>query len=160
MLTVSTDNLQFSVSSGFPLQIAADKIFTAYAHVKLGHLNGAEQQIQEGLAEFDAASYHLARGLFPGWLGETRAAAGFLEDALTILEEASKTNSEDELLYLPSLFWTRGKLNFRLSSPNRFEARRRGFSCGGETCARAQREIRRANRYHQSCAIAGENGQA
>ncbi len=121
MLTASENNLKFSQSSGFPLQMAADKIFAAYARVKTGKLNGAEQQIREGLAEFDAADYYLARGLFLGWLGETVAAAGALDKGIAMLEEALRTNSDQELLYLPSLFWMRGKLNFRLNSPDRFD---------------------------------------
>ena len=61
----------------------------------MGQVSGAAGQILEGLAEFNACRFYLARASFLGELCETQALAGAIDDALATVEEPLQTNPDE-----------------------------------------------------------------
>ena len=113
--------------SGFPLLGAVGKIRGPYARAHMGQVSGTAGQILEGLAEFNAYRFYLARASFLGELCETQALAGAIDDALATVEEALQTNP-DELIYHPTYCACEVKLNRRdYGSKAHFEVAEQDF---------------------------------
>jgi class 3 adenylate cyclase/tetratricopeptide (TPR) repeat protein len=106
---VSEEALRLSASFGFPLQGAIAKIRSSWARARIGETTGVVDRIQEGIAEFNALKFYLARPHWLGVLSEAQAAARSTVEALATLEEALEPNL-DELIERPDLLRLRGEL--------------------------------------------------
>jgi tetratricopeptide (TPR) repeat protein len=94
---------------GFPVHRSFCKIFTPWAHAKMGEVSGAVTQIVKGLAEFDAIEFYVWRGLFLCLLGEAQALTGAVDEALVTVERALEVNP-DERLCRPEILRFHGEL--------------------------------------------------
>jgi len=109
---VCDEAIRLAIESGFPQTNAVAKIWNAWARAQMGESDDAVEQIREGLADFDAQQFYLARAAFLRLLSETQAVVGATDDALVTAEQAVQAGP-DELLHRPFALLLRGELQLR-----------------------------------------------
>jgi DNA-binding winged helix-turn-helix (wHTH) protein/tetratricopeptide (TPR) repeat protein len=109
MLQASEHNLSIAMAFGFPLGVATAKIFVAYSRAKMSKVDGAVEQIKDGLAELVAAEFHESIWMLLSCLAEVQSLSGEINQAKTTIEQALQTAPE-EFLWRPELLRLRGEL--------------------------------------------------
>src|SRR5262249_52846513 len=102
MLEASEHHLNVSTAFGFPVGIATAKVFIAYSRAKMGDVEGAVEQISEGLAELGAAEFHESVWMLLSCLAEVQGLSGEINLAKTTIEQALQAAPE-EFLWRPEL---------------------------------------------------------
>jgi tetratricopeptide (TPR) repeat protein len=132
---------RLAIESGFPQTNTVAKIWGSWARAQSGETNGTVERIREGLAEFDAQQFHLARATFLTLLAEAQVAGGAIDDALISAELALRTNP-DESLHRPNALRLRGELRRRQRQPQLAEADFREAIALGQTIGAKSLELR------------------
>jgi class 3 adenylate cyclase/tetratricopeptide (TPR) repeat protein len=114
-LEAAQEAVQLGETLGFPLWTAIGKIVGAWARARMGEVNDAPDQIQEGLAALKNIGFHELLSRFLTLLCEVQALAGLVDAAFLTAEQALEANP-DELLYRPYTLRLRGELNSKLCS--------------------------------------------
>jgi class 3 adenylate cyclase/tetratricopeptide (TPR) repeat protein len=112
VLEASEEALRIGAESGFPITNAISKVRGAWALAHMGETAHTINRIQEGLTEFNAIKFYVARSLYLCLLSEAQALAGAVHDALATLEQALDANP-DELFYRPEALRLRGEMRFK-----------------------------------------------
>ena len=94
-LKASDETVKLGTELGFRFFNALGKINRAWVRAQMGETERTADQIPEGLAEFDAQKFYLARAWNLGLLCEAQALAGAVDEALVTVEQALQTNSDE-----------------------------------------------------------------
>jgi tetratricopeptide (TPR) repeat protein len=106
---VSEAILEQSRNQSLPLFFDICRILRGWALAQQGHSSEGISCCREGLASFKAVGNRLSIGSFLGFLAESLAKGGKLEEALATVEEGMAEVGE-QLVDLPYLLWLRGEL--------------------------------------------------
>ena len=111
-LTTAEQTIKMCSEFRLPIWNIMGKIRSSWARAHLGELNGAVDRIREGVAEFDALKFFLARALYLCQLSETQALTGETNEAMVSVERALECNQE-EVIYHPMALVLRGELRLK-----------------------------------------------
>ena len=121
VVEVSEEALRIGTESGFRLTNAIAKVRGAWALAHMGETANAINRIQEGLTEFNAITFYVARSLYLCLLADVQALVGEVEGALATIERALQANP-DELFCRPEALRLRGALRIKLGQSQLAEA--------------------------------------
>jgi tetratricopeptide (TPR) repeat protein len=148
----ATQTLALSEEHGFPLVASLARTIIGWARARPGQANEAVSLIRDGIAGVTNAGGRVGISDLLTLLAETQALGGLIEDALTTLEEALRTNPE-EVVFRSIILKRRGELRLQLGQTELVEADSRG---GNRARARDKRESSGAARHNQSRSLAGQ----
>jgi class 3 adenylate cyclase/tetratricopeptide (TPR) repeat protein len=117
----ATEALALSEEHGFPLVASLARTITGWARARPGSADEAVSLIRCGIAGVTDAGGRVGISDLLTLLAETQALGGQIEDALTTLEEALRTNPQ-ELVFRSNILKCRGDLRLQLGQTELAEA--------------------------------------
>jgi tetratricopeptide (TPR) repeat protein len=155
----ATQALALSEEHGFPLVASLARTIIGWARARPGQANEAVSLIRDGIAGVTNAGGRVGISDLLTLLAETQALGGLIEDALTTLEEALRTNPE-EVVFRSNILKCRGELRLQLGQTELAEADFREAIALAQGISAKARELRATTSLARLLATQGKSDEA
>ena len=155
----ATQALALSEEHGFPLVASLARTIIGWARARPGQAGEAVSLIRDGIAGVTNAGGRVGLSDLLTLLAETQALGGLIEDALTTLEEALRTNPE-EVVFRSNILKCRGELRLQLGQTELAEADFREAITLAQGISAKARELRATTSLARLLAKQGRSDEA